>query len=94
MKTTRRHPGGAENLRENAMRTKYQCLEDNFNFYRYPVAIETMGPCGIDGSKLIDQIGKMLNQSTGDAKAKSYLIRRISQRINVVYPFSAPFQTI
>lgn len=76
VKTTCRHPGGAANLRENAKRTKYQSLEDNFIFY--PVAIETMGPWGKYGRKLIDEIGKMLKNSTGETKAKSYLIQRIS----------------
>ncbi len=76
LKTTRRQSGGAANIRENAKRHKYECLEDNFIFY--PVAIETMGPWGNEARKLIDQIGKMLKDTTGEAKSKLYLIQRIS----------------
>lgn len=76
VKTTCRNPGGAADLRESAKRTKYQCLEDNFIFY--PISIESMGPWGKDGKRLIDQIGKLLKESTGEPKAKSFLIQRMS----------------
>lgn len=41
------------------------------------IFIETMDPWGDDGRKLIDEIGKKLIQSTGEPRAKSFLIQRI-----------------
>ena len=65
----------AATSRENSKRSKYRSLE---NFYFCPISIETMGPWGEDGRKLIDEIGKKLNQVTGESRSKSFLIQRIS----------------
>ena len=48
-------------MRENQKRMKYRELVD---FHFCPIAIETMGPWGEDGRKLINEIGKKLIQST------------------------------
>lgn len=62
VRSTSRRAGAAATLRENSKKTKYREL-DNFHFC--PISNETMGPWGEDGRKLIDEIGKKLNQSTG-----------------------------
>lgn len=67
--------GSAASTRENSKRTKYRALD---NFYFCPISIETMGSWGEHGRKLIDEIGKKLNQSTGEQRSKSFLLQRIS----------------
>lgn len=42
------------------------------------MSIETMGPWGEECRKLIDEIGRMLKETTGETKAKSFLTQRIS----------------
>ncbi len=76
IKLTCRKSGSAAKQRENAKVSKYQCLADNFVFY--PMSIETMGPWGEECRKLIDEIGRMLKETTGETKAKSFLTQRIS----------------
>lgn len=73
--STSRRAGAAASVRENSKRTKYRALD---NFYFCPISIETMGPWGKDGKKLIDEIGEKLKQSTGESRSKSFLIQRIS----------------
>lgn len=66
--STSRRVGAAENHRENSKINKYKELEANFYFCH--IAIETMDPWGDDARKLINEIGKMLNQSTGEPRPK------------------------
>ena len=73
---TRRQVGAAASGRESSTRLKYRSLENEFCFY--PISIETMGPWGDDGKKLINEIGKKLIESTGEKRSKSFLIQRIS----------------
>lgn len=75
VRSTSRRAGAAATLRESSKKTKYREL-DNFHFV--PIAIETMGSWGEDGRKLIDEIGKKLNQATGEPRSKSFFIQRIS----------------
>lgn len=71
-----RRAGAAATCRENAKKAKYRQLESNFHFC--PISVETMGPWGEDGRRLINEIGKKLNQSTGEPRSRSFLIQRIS----------------
>src|SRR6202042_1467007 len=46
-----------------------------------PVAIETMGVFGQEGLNFIHQVGRRIKHSTGESRATSYLIQRISLAI-------------
>lgn len=76
IKSTSRKAGAAAKIRENAKRLKYASLENNFEFC--PVSIETFGSWGEDGRKLIDEIGKKLQEVSGESRSKSYFLQRIS----------------
>jgi len=73
---TRRRAGAAAEMRENAKKAKYASLEDNFYFI--PVAVETFGSWGLEGKKLIDAIGKKLQEATLEKRSKSFFLQRLS----------------
>ena len=78
----------AGKVASNAETTKirhYAHLENDFVFV--PVCIETLGAWGKDGLKLINEIGKLTTQQSGDIKSTSYLFQSIGmavQRGNVM----------
>ena len=75
VRSTCRQAGETARTKETAT-LKYVCLQENFIFC--PIVIETFGQWGEEGRKLIDIIGRKLQETTGDRKAKSYLIERFS----------------
>jgi hypothetical protein len=65
-------------------RRKYACLGNRFHFC--PVAIETLGPWDAEGLRLVREIGVRIVSVTGEPRAVSYLLQRMSlavQRGNV-----------
>lgn len=61
-----------------------------------PIAIETFGSWGGEGRKLVDEIGKKFQATTGERKSKSFLLQKISianQRGNATSIFGAIPQT-
>lgn len=84
LSSTSGHPGAAAVLAEKKKKTLYSFLEDRFIFI--PVAAETIGVWGEDGIKLIQHIGQRITTITGEIRATSYLLQRLSitlQRGNV-----------
>ncbi|POS81678.1 hypothetical protein EPUL_006654, partial [Erysiphe pulchra] len=56
-----------------------QIIDDGYIFI--PFAVETFGPWCSEARKFIDSLGKMLFDTTGDSRAKNFLIQRISLAI-------------
>ena len=46
-----------------------------------PIGLETFGPWGPEGHKLIKDIGKKLKEVTGEPRSTLYLTQRISMAI-------------
>ena len=61
---------------ESKKQNKYSCLR-NDNFF-VPVALETLGPWGPEAHKLITEIGRRLQSTTGDPRSLSFLRQKIS----------------
>ena len=71
--------GSAANTREIQKISKYTSLAENYSFV--PVGIETFGPWGPEGSKLIKSIGKKVTEVTGEKRSTSFLFQSISMAI-------------
>ncbi|OXA62831.1 Neuropeptide capa receptor [Folsomia candida] len=77
-------PGAAAETAQSAKHRKYAFLQDRFLFV--PVAMETTGVWAKEGLYLIEAIGERIASTTGEGRAKSFLIQRVSvaiQRGNV-----------
>jgi hypothetical protein len=77
-------PGAAARMAEEEKKKKYDFLTDRFVFV--PVAMETTGIFGQEGLQFIRQIGQRITAITGEERATSFLIQRLSiatQRGNV-----------
>jgi hypothetical protein len=64
---------------------KYSTLPANIIFQ--PVAFETLGPINQSGVEFISEIGRRLEQVSGDARERFFLFQRLSitvQRFNSV----------
>lgn len=76
--------GAAAKVAEGRKRMLYSFLLDRYSFV--PMAIETSGVWGTEGLRLIKAIGARVSRVTGEARATSFLIQRVSlavQRGNV-----------
>ena len=76
--------GGAAVSAERSKTRKYAALIPRFDFV--PVAVETSGVCGQEGLAFLREIGRRLVVATGERRAASYLLQRLSlavQRGNV-----------
>jgi hypothetical protein len=81
---TSRHPGHAAKLGEVSKHKLYASAQGQYHFV--PVALETSGVWGKEGISLIKEIGRRITEATGEPRATSYLIQRLSiclQRGNV-----------
>ena len=68
--------GSAAAGREDKKVEKYSNLSENYHFV--PVGIETYGAYGPQAFKLIKQIGKKIQEATGEKLSTFYLMQRIS----------------
>ena len=68
--------GAAADSRENQKDLKYKELAEKYHFT--PVGIETLGAWGTNGHKLVKEIGKKVEEETGEKRATSYLFQQIS----------------
>ena len=76
---TSRSAGSAAEEGERLKFSKYSELQRNFFFV--PVAIETLGPWGKHGLKLIQELGSKITTITGEKRSTSYLLQSISMAI-------------
>ena len=58
---------------------KYQKLLQNYEVI--PICVETLGPWGPNGLKLIQEIGKKIQDSTKEPRSTSFLIQSISMAV-------------
>lgn len=80
--------GSAANKASSLKEHLYSELIRNHHFL--PFAVESFGPFGDSTKKFVNKIGQLLNKESGDKKAKTYFIQRISlaiQRTNVAKVF-------
>jgi hypothetical protein len=69
-------PKSAANLAAVLKKRKYKSLSDNYFFVAF--AVETLGSWSNDALSLLDELGKLLSNTTGIPQAKTYLKQRIS----------------
>ena len=71
-----RGPANVANAAEDLKRRKYASLTTMYHFS--PVCIESLGTWGEAARALICQIGACVRESTGDPRATSFLIQKLS----------------
>ena len=76
VKKASKEVGSAAAGREEKKVEKYSNLSDHFHFV--PIGIETYGAYGPQGLKLVKQIGKKIQDATGEKLSTFYLFQRIS----------------
>ena len=74
-KSTSKEAGKAASLAEDNKLKKYRHL--NNDYYVVPVAIETLGSYGPHALGFIKDIGRRIQESTGEKRATSYLMQTI-----------------
>jgi len=73
--TSKEAGAGAESAARNKI-TKYEGISRNYLFT--PFAVETLGTFGVDARHFTSVLGSRLILATGEPRAKSYFIQRIS----------------
>ena len=71
--------GKTANKAEDQKSRKYKELDKKFLVT--PIAVETFGSFGQKGKKLIDEIGNMLIEKSGEKRSKFHLYQRISMAV-------------
>jgi hypothetical protein len=79
VKKAAKEVGSAVAGREDKKVDKYSNLSDHYHFV--PVGIETYGAYGPQGIKLVKQIGKKIQDATGEKLSTFYLFQSISMAI-------------
>ena len=93
-------PGSAAEKAEELKKVKYQAIADRFVFI--PVGFETFGSWGPEAHILLNEIGRKLQEQTGESRATCFLAQKISielQRGNScsvtgTFPISREFDEI
>ena len=73
-----RRAGSAAEFRETEKSKHYKDLS---NYHFVPVATETFGAWGPEGHKLIREIGKKVQEVTGEKRSTFYLFQSISMAV-------------
>ena len=76
IKSSSKEAGKIASEKEDNKIRKYQSLVDQFDVI--PVCVETMGPWGPNGKKLVQEIGKKVHAETGEPRSTSFLFQAIS----------------
>ena len=79
IKETSKFPGAVAKKAEKAKCSKYEELKQNYHMI--PIAIETCGAWGTEGSGFIKYIGKKIQQLTGNKRATFFLFQSISMAV-------------
>ena len=79
LSNTSREAGKAAETGERTKIAKYSCLPNDCSFV--PVAIETAGPWGESGLKLIRELGAKISEITGENRSTAFLMQSISVAI-------------
>jgi len=78
-------PGGVAELAAERKLEKYSCLPNSYDFQ--PLAFETLGPINSTAISFISELGRRIEQVTGDRRETVYFFQRLSvavQRFNAV----------
>ena len=59
--------------------SKYKKLSESYEVI--PICVESLGPWGPNGLKLIQEIGKRIQVTTGEPRSTSFLIQSISMAV-------------
>ena len=78
VKSSAKKAGSAAELREEQKSKHYQDLT---NYHFVPIAAETFGAWGPQGRKIIKEIGKKVQEATGEKRSTFYLFQSISTAI-------------
>jgi hypothetical protein len=76
LQLSRSAPGKVANKAAKVKLNKYKQLLDQ-NYIILPFAVETLGPWCAEAIKFIDVLGNLIQERTGESKAKVYLKQRI-----------------
>ena len=71
--------GKAAKNAETRKHNKYKDLKDNYLFT--PIAIETFGSWGPESLKFIKEVGRKIQENTGEKRSVSYLIQSLSMTV-------------
>ena len=74
-----REAGKAARIAETKKNNKYKDLTNNYAFI--PIVVETFGSWGQEGLKFVKEIGKKIQENTGEKRATSYLMQSLSMTI-------------
>ena len=72
-------PGKVAESTETAKLTNYRNLSADYEVI--PIGVETFGSWGLNGLRLIREIGKEIAQKTGEPRSTSFLLQAISMAI-------------
>ena len=78
VKSSAKKAGSAAELRESQKSNHYKYLT---NYHFVPIAVETFGAWGSQGLKLIKEIGRKIQDVTGEKRSTFYLLQNISMAI-------------
>ena len=78
VKSSAKKAGSAAELRESQKSNHYKDLT---NYHFVPIAVETFGAWGSQGLKLIKEIGRKIQDVTGEKRSTFYLLQNISMAI-------------
>ena len=70
------NPGNAAEHAEEGKLAKYRDLQNAYNFI--PLGFETMGHWGPHAVKFVQELGRLLAQSTGELRSTAFLRQRLS----------------
>ena len=76
LKETVKQPGAAAIKAEKLKTAKYKKLPRDYYFV--PIAIETLGVWGPEGAALINSLGKLIQEKSGEKRSTFYLFQSIS----------------
>ena len=79
LKETSKQAGAAAEKAEKSKLSKYE--EICKDYYMVPIAIETLGAIGHEGSCLIKAIGKKIQDLTGEKRSTFFLYQSISMAV-------------
>ena len=79
IKSSSQESGKVALTKENNKLSKYSNLIDQYEVI--PVCVETLGPWGPNGLKLVQEIGKKIRDETGERRSTSFLLQSISMAV-------------
>ena len=76
VKETCKQAGTAAEKAEKLKLAKYKNLQKDY--YLVPIAVETFGAWGLEGATLVKNLGKLIQDKTGEKRSTFFLFQSIS----------------